>query len=166
MDKIFLIRHGESLANVDNKYYFGPDQAIILTEKGVKQALNIASVVSTLVQTMPDAKIISSKLTRAKITAQIALHKHEDKTIHEDARLNECRFTLDKNNFEPNHSVRARIKSLLDDHPGTLICFCHGDLMWNLDPIRPGVRNCEIRVYHRHKFIEDHLLKDNRSIIL
>ena len=163
--KIILVRHGESLANVDPSYYFGPDAAIILSEKGVKQALALVTKVNRLHEQIGFDKIISSKLSRAMITADIACHQL-DREIHRDERLNECEpvFNITQD-FESNHSVRSRVKGVIDDHEGTLILFCHGELMWHLDPVKPGPDNTEIRIYNRDVFINEHLMKDNTRII-
>jgi broad specificity phosphatase PhoE len=165
--KVVLIRHGESLANVNPSYYYGPDQAIILSEKGVRQALELSKAMKTLTSICGDAKIISSKLIRAMLTADIACHQM-DVEIHRDHRLNECRQVFRAGEqFESNESVRMRVKAILDDHQDTsLILFCHGELMWHLDPGKPQVENTEYRIYNRDKFYEEHLLRNNRLVLV
>lgn len=64
MKKIYLVRHGESEANVE-KRHGGPESP--LTELGFKQAEDIAQRVSTF----PIQKIISSTMTRAQQTAEV-----------------------------------------------------------------------------------------------
>jgi broad specificity phosphatase PhoE len=165
--KVVLIRHGESLANVNPSYYYGPDQAIILTERGVQQALELSKAMKTLTSICGDAKIISSRLTRAMLTADIACHQL-DQEIHRDHRLNECQQVFRKGDpFESNESVRMRVKAVLDDHKDTsLILFCHGELMWHLDPMKPQVENTEYRIYNRDKFYEEHILRNNRLVLV
>ena len=160
--KIFLIRHGESTANVNPSLYHGPDQAIILTQLGVEQALNISKTIAELHNLSHQPKIISSIHNRAKLTASIACHLIRGVEIHHDYRINECPpVTRIGDSFESNKSVRDRVKSLIDQHDGTLFLFCHGELMWHLDPNRGAVANTEIRIYDRKTFIEKHLSKDN-----
>jgi broad specificity phosphatase PhoE len=165
--KIILIRHGESLANVNANYYFWPDQAIILTEKGAQQAMELSKKINSLLDISGTTKIISSRLTRAMLTADIACH-HTGLEIHRDHRLNECQQIFRKGDpFESNESVRMRVKAVLDDHQDTsLILFCHGELMWHLDPGKPQVENTEYRIYNRDKFYEEHILRNNRLVLV
>ena len=167
--RIILIRHGESLANVNPSYYYGPDQAIILSELGVKQALELAkSMTSLLVICGDKTKIISSRLSRAMLTADIACHHLPHTIIHRDDRLNECKQIFRKGDqFESNKSVRMRVKAVLDAHQDTsLILFCHGELMWHLDPSKPQVANTEYRIYDRDKFYNQHLLQSNNLVLV
>lgn len=165
--KIILIRHGESLANVDPSYYFEPDQAIILSEKGVRQALSLVSIMPNLIELCGNVKIISSKLSRAMITADIACHKL-NANILRDHRINECRQIFRAGEeFESTREVQDRVRSLLEDHQDTsLILFCHGELMWHLDPLKPHVRNTEYRIYDREYFCNYHLKQPGRTIIV
>ena len=165
--KVVLIRHGESLANVNPSYYYGPDQAIILSERGVQQALELSKAMKTLTSICGDAKIISSKLIRAMLTADIACHQM-DVEIHRDHRLNECRQVFRAGEqFESNESVRMRVKAVLDDHQDTsLILFCHGELMWHCDPLKPQVENTEYRIYDRDKFYDAHLVREPKVMRL
>ena len=159
--KVILIRHGESLANVDPSYYFGPEKAIILTERGVRQALALSKKIDWLLEMCgPATKIISSKYIRAMLTADIACD-HLDHEIHRDERLNECPYLIygsSKQKYESSVDVRRRVKACFDEHQDTsLIVFCHGEVMWNLDPDKPQVENTEYRIYNRDEFYEKNL---------
>ena len=165
--KIVLIRHGESLANVDPSYYFGPEPAIILTERGVQQALRLSAAMPSLLHVCgPDTKIISSKFIRAMLTADIACHNLNVPIIR-DHRINECRQVFKASEqFESTQEVQDRVRDLIDDHPSvSLIMFCHGEVMWHLDPGKPHVKNTEYRVYDREHFYNTNLKHPGRMII-
>ena len=67
---LILVRHGESLANVDHSvYYKTPDNQIPLSARGVQQALDVGLELSNISE-RGSLKIIHSPWTRAKETAQ------------------------------------------------------------------------------------------------
>lgn len=69
--KLFLIRHGQSEANVDcNVYQTTPDFNIDLTLKGINQALTVSSKLKDKLNTNETALLIHSPWHRAKLTAQ------------------------------------------------------------------------------------------------
>ena len=69
--KLYLIRHGESEANVDNTvYYSTPDHQINLTDKGVQQALEVGETLSLSCKPSYYTLMIHSPFHRAKMTAQ------------------------------------------------------------------------------------------------
>lgn len=74
--KLFLIRHGESEANVDNNVYYNtPDFNIELTERGVNQAIGVGQrLIQKLDHTAPTL-MIHSPFHRAKMTAHY-LNEH------------------------------------------------------------------------------------------
>ena len=68
--KLYLIRHGESEANVDNSVYFStPDHQINLTPRGVNQALGVSKKLSPLLSPNKFTLLIHSPFHRAKMTA-------------------------------------------------------------------------------------------------
>jgi len=103
---------------------------------------------------------------RAKLTASIALHDHPHINVLADGRLNECEFNVNGKR-EPSMSVKTRVKGVVDEHPGSLILFVHGELMRHLDQQNTrDPQNCEFRIYDRNSFIENHLMIDHQLIIV
>lgn len=91
--KLYLIRHGESLGNVDGNVYFHmKDSEIPLTAKGESQARAVGDRLASLVEDRP-FRILHSPYLRAKNTAtlidsQFILHgkygqMHEDVLLYE-----------------------------------------------------------------------------------
>jgi broad specificity phosphatase PhoE len=154
---VIFIRHGESLGNVDPSYYQHPDAAIILSPKGVQQALALKDQIHTYMD--PDhygvhTQVITSVIQRAKITADIVMSKVNLKLpILHDARLNEVYHSAHETPEENSEEIRARVLSLVLQYPFNLILFCHGMLMRDIDPAKGGARNCEVRKYDRHDLI-------------
>lgn len=67
--KIVLIRHGESVGNVDNSVYLTtPDHRIPLTDKGLEQSKNLAPVINSLI--FGQFMIFVSPFTRARQTLE------------------------------------------------------------------------------------------------
>jgi len=58
-EKIVLIRHGESLANVDSRYYMYPEEMNILSEKGAKQALLLSKPLKNIITSLRNPTVIS-----------------------------------------------------------------------------------------------------------
>lgn len=159
---IILVRHGESLGNLSQRYFDVHDSANILTQKGVEQCLALKDKMPSLMTKDPfgtHTTVISSKHQRAKLTAEIVMQGTHLPIIH-DARLNECWHDSDTGkhgtfyNIEPREFVVDRVKRLVDQHEFNLILFCHGVLMDVLDPQGREVENCEVRKYDRKDFIE------------
>jgi broad specificity phosphatase PhoE len=154
---VIFIRHGESLGNTDPSYYKHDDAANILSRTGVDQALEL----STRIKKYLDedhfglhTQVITSQYIRAKLTAGIVMSDVNLKlpVIH-DYRLNEVYHSDHLVVAETPAIVRARVRSLIEQHPFNLILFCHGMLMRDIDPAWGGAKNCELRKYER-----DHLL--------
>jgi len=91
---IFLVRHGESVGNVDkNIYETTPDWKVPLTEKGITQAQAAAEKLYSDLHGISVAFYISPWL-RAQQTSKIIRDTLEDKKViiskyHEDPRLRE-----------------------------------------------------------------------------
>jgi broad specificity phosphatase PhoE len=88
--KIFLLRHGESEANVANRISDDPSRLVGLTERGRAQAEAAAGKL----RAMRFTHAYASEFPRARQTAAILLRQH-DLPLHIDARLNERRSGMD-----------------------------------------------------------------------
>jgi broad specificity phosphatase PhoE len=93
MKNLYLIRHGESLGNVDpSHYYTEHDHLIGLTDRGREQAKSAGDRVSALVQGRPFA-IVHSPFVRATETAKIidqrCILEGRYATVHESPLLYE-----------------------------------------------------------------------------
>ena len=88
--KIFLVRHGESEANVANRINDDPLRTVNLTDHGREQAKVAAEKLSNVLFTHAYA----SEFTRAQQTAAILLCRH-NLQLNIDKRLNERRSGMD-----------------------------------------------------------------------
>ncbi|QBX99987.1 hypothetical protein E2K80_03915 [Rhodophyticola sp. CCM32] len=70
MHPIYILRHGETLWNIDRRLQGRLDAP--LTDKGRAQAAAQGQVVADLLQTHPDLKIYCSPQGRARATWEIA----------------------------------------------------------------------------------------------
>ena len=79
MNRLFLVRHGGSTGNMNEKYYAFHDSAVCLTTKGVNQALSTAEVLRGLggpTWLKPgnfNVEVFASEYSRAQQTARICL---------------------------------------------------------------------------------------------
>lgn len=90
--RIYLIRHGESEANVAGIVNDDPARPVHLTERGRRQAREAADGLRGI----PFTLAYASRFPRARETAEILLHQLGlDLALHEDARLDERRSGLD-----------------------------------------------------------------------
>ena len=93
MNKLVLLRHGQSQWNLENKFTGWKD--VLLTEKGIKEANNAGILLKK--NNIEIDKIFSSVLERANKTVEIAmkasgienLHKNGVLIYEKDQRLNE-----------------------------------------------------------------------------
>jgi len=157
---VILIRHGESLGNLSQRYFECHDTANILTQKGVDQCLELQAKISTIMnrdEMGTHTTVLASMHRRARLTAEIVtqgLHL----PIHVDNRLNECWHESETKvhgtfkNVESVEFVKRRIQKILDQYEFDLILFCHGVLMEMLDPSYGYVLNTEVRKYDREDF--------------
>lgn len=88
--KLFLIRHGESEANVAHIINDDPSRPVPLTVLGRAQA---AAAAESL-RTVPFTHAYASEFLRARQTAEILL-RHHACPLHIDARLNERHTGMD-----------------------------------------------------------------------
>ena len=93
MNKLVLLRHGQSKWNLENRFTGWKD--VPLTEKGIKEANNAGLLLKK--NNIKIDKIFSSVLERANKTAEIAIKSSEIENLHlngnliyeKDQRLNE-----------------------------------------------------------------------------
>ena len=93
MNKLVLLRHGQSQWNLENRFTGWED--VPLTEQGINEANNAGILLKK--NNIKIDKIFSSILQRANITAEIAikaseienLHKNDSLIYEKDQRLNE-----------------------------------------------------------------------------
>lgn len=161
MSSVIFIRHGESLANIDPGYYAHPDCAIILTQKGVDQCIELSNQMESI---MDDdwfgtyTTVVASRMLRTQLTANIVMSKVTHKfPITIDARVNETRHTAHGVTSEPNALVTARVRSLVEQNHCNLIIFTHGMLMGTVDPAKGNALNCEYRKYDREDLLTNYL---------
>lgn len=161
MSSVIFIRHGESLANVDTGYYKHPDCAIILTQKGVDQCLELSTKMDSFIDDDrygTYTTVIASRMLRTQLTANIVMSKAQHKLpITIDARINETRHSLDGIADESNELVIARVRSLIEQNHCNLIIFTHGMLMGTVDPEKGYAYNCELRKYDREDLLNNYL---------
>lgn len=88
--KIFLVRHGESEANVADRISDDPSRLVSITERGRAQA----EAAAEKLRAVPFTHAYASEFPRAQQTAAILL-RHHDLPLRIDARLNERRSGMD-----------------------------------------------------------------------
>jgi len=89
-NNIFLIRHGESIANVDIRIYKTiPDWKITLTEKGHRQAEEAALILRQHISAKANVGVYCSPFYRTRQTALPILNQLKHYTFYEDPRLRE-----------------------------------------------------------------------------
>jgi alpha-ribazole phosphatase len=88
--RIFLVRHGESEANVADRISDDPLRIVNITERGRAQAEAAAEILREVSFTHAYA----SEFPRARQTAAILL-RHHNLHLHVDGRLNERRSGMD-----------------------------------------------------------------------
>lgn len=98
--KIFLVRHGESEANVAQRINDDPSRPVSLTERGRLQA----EEASEKLRAVPFIHAYASEFPRARQTAEILLRYH-DCPLHIDARINERRTGMDGQSVEAFHDL-------------------------------------------------------------
>jgi broad specificity phosphatase PhoE len=92
--RIFLVRHGQSIGNVNKKNYnIIPDYAIALTEKGIEQAKEAGRQLKQIIGD-ETVGLISSPYYRARDTAKYMRESLDPIAFYEeDPRLREHEFT-------------------------------------------------------------------------
>ncbi len=169
--KVFLVRHGESEANVANRINDDPTRLVGLTRRGRAQA----NAASEKLRAIRFTRAYSSEFPRAQQTAKILL-RHHPQPLHIDPRLNERRSGMEGLSVEIfNNLVRPdplrvkpeggesfleqmeRLRSFLDDAAmryadGVLLAVCHENpiiaalALTRDDPeqvVRSRIANCE-----------------------
>lgn len=175
MSKIYFIRHGETVWNVENKICGATDSP--LTEKGIEQAKEVAAKIKG--KGIKADLILYSPLSRAKDTALI-ISETTGIPAKEEARLFEQNFGKYEstardgkefleakkqflNRYDGGESMlhlAQRIYNLLDDlkaEDKTYILVAHNGIarvihsyfyeMSNDDYAAFGIKNCEIAEY-------------------
>lgn len=175
MSKIYFIRHGETVWNVENKICGATDSP--LTEKGIEQAKDVAAKIKE--KGIKADLILYSPLSRAKDTALI-ISEATGIPAKEEARLFEQNFGKYEstardgkefleakkqflNRYDGGESMlhlAQRIYNLLDDlkaEDKTYILVAHNGIarvihsyfyeMSNDDYAAFGIKNCEIAEY-------------------
>jgi bisphosphoglycerate-dependent phosphoglycerate mutase len=169
--KIIFIRHGESLGNANRERYFLPDPAIILSDKGVMQCIELMGTFPDLLQEINDfdgvfTTVLTSQFQRAKLTAEIVTCKTKLRNpIVHDARLNEAFFDHSLVKLTETRSmIKQRVLSVLQQYPFNVIMFCHGQFMESIDHTKPRPRNCEVRIYDREDLLQNYLCWNEKDI--
>jgi len=87
MNKLVLLRHGQSQWNLENRFTGWKD--VPLTEQGIKEAKNAGKLIKK--NNIKFDKIYSSVLERANKTAEIAMKEAEMDELYENGKLNYVR---------------------------------------------------------------------------
>ena len=83
MNKLVLLRHGQSQWNLENRFTGWKD--VPLTEKGINEANNAGHLLKT--HNIKIHKVFSSVLERANKTAEIAIKASEIENLHKNGKL-------------------------------------------------------------------------------
>ena len=83
MNKLVLLRHGQSQWNLENRFTGWKD--VPLTEKGINEANNAGHLLKK--HNIKIDKVFSSVLERANRTAEIAIKSSEIENLHKDGKL-------------------------------------------------------------------------------
>ena len=83
MNKLVLLRHGQSQWNLENRFTGWKD--VPLTEKGINEANNAGHLLKK--HNIKIDKVFSSVLERANKTAEIAIKASEIENLHENGKL-------------------------------------------------------------------------------
>ena len=83
MNKLILLRHGQSQWNLENKFTGWTD--VPLTKKGINEAKNAGNLIKK--NNIKFDKIFSSVLERANKTAEIAINQTNSEDLYEDNKL-------------------------------------------------------------------------------
>ena len=83
MNKLVLLRHGQSKWNLENRFTGWKD--VPLTEKGIKEANNAGYLLKK--HNIKIDKVFSSVLERANKTAELAIKASEIENLHENGKL-------------------------------------------------------------------------------
>ena len=160
----YMIRHGESTANVEQ--YASGHVDVALTEKGIAQAYAAQKIVDGL--DVKPSIIIHSHLQRARNTARI-LNEHlglemvEDPTIaeqhfgdwegqHWDRTRQPIRDGIDPPNGESHAAFHERVRDavtrFVNTYPGPVMIVCHGGVFRALGALYGeqivGIENCAL----------------------
>lgn len=87
MRKLILVRHGQSLGNIDPKFYKLPDSAISLSPRGVHQSVAAANILKNHLN--KNSRIFTSRYCRAIQTSNIVQDLLDIRECIQDFRLNE-----------------------------------------------------------------------------
>jgi 2,3-bisphosphoglycerate-dependent phosphoglycerate mutase len=87
MNKLVLLRHGQSQWNLENRFTGWKD--VPLTEQGIKEAKNAGKLIKK--NNIKFDKIYSSILERANKTAEIAIKEAEINELYKNGKLNYVR---------------------------------------------------------------------------
>jgi 2,3-bisphosphoglycerate-dependent phosphoglycerate mutase len=83
MNKLVLLRHGQSQWNLENRFTGWKD--VPLTEKGINEANNAGHLLKK--HNIKIDKVFSSVLERANKTAEIAIKASQIENLHKDGKL-------------------------------------------------------------------------------
>ena len=93
MNKLVLLRHGQSKWNLENRFTGWKD--VPLTEKGINEAKNAGLLLKK--NNIKIDKIFSSVLERANKTAEIALKTSGLENLYKNGTLSKAEFEKAKN---------------------------------------------------------------------
>lgn len=149
MDNIYLVRHGESEANVDHTvHYHTADHAINLSSRGKEQALRAGDALAQIIKLAPNAplRVWTSPYQRTRqTTAGIVerLHPHFPQLdVREHLNLCEQQFGL----FDgiPDAELPQRYP---EEHAHYALCEKHGGKFWARMPLGESRFDVATRVH-------------------
>jgi broad specificity phosphatase PhoE len=111
--RLILVRHGESLGNVDQTVYrYRPDHALPLTDKGTEQAIELGRRLRDIVPVGESVSFFVSPYRRSQETMQAASHAFAttagELQVREDPRIREQDFGNFQNPGEMKKFMKER----------------------------------------------------------
>lgn len=121
---IFLVRHGESVGNVNKSIYNDlPDYALELTEKGREQADNVGKELSKIIPNNESVHFYVSSLWRTRQTFLQIQKYFNNYSYYEDPRLREQEWCT---NLESTEEYRELIEEYRDNYGSFYYRFIKG----------------------------------------
>lgn len=166
MHNIYLVRHGESLANVDKTVYTStPDHAIPLSELGARQATAAGEALSRLLQVTKDTpiRIWTSPYKRTRQTAAKIAEELQKKfplvDMREHINLCEQQFGLFDGISDEERGVRFP-----KEHAHNQLAASHEGRFWARMPLGESRFDVAVRVHEAfgtfHRDSEKHGVKN------
>ena len=155
---IFLVRHGQSLGNVNKSvYYTTPDSKITLTEKGKEQALDAGARICSL------SKLLDGQNTWFHVCYSPYERAKETKDILVDFMLSDRKLiTFQREDPRLREREWGKLRDLNDTHKGNKDHFF--DFFYKPDG-GESFADCYDRVSNFHQWLEFNSKEENVIIV-